>query len=202
MTQEVRQILSEETLNKAMNLFWEKGFVNTSINDIVNISGINRAVLYKNFGGKSKFFLATLEHFYKTITYTLHRPLRNKADGVNGIIQFFSQFIEIYDSAGLCSRGCFIIATASDINSHDEYVKYFIQEFIDGTRTSFRNLLAQSRTDKVLKEDIDIDSVADFLVGNLFGLLTLCRAPVPKEIYDNHIHGITYFLSTLTKNQL
>jgi TetR/AcrR family transcriptional regulator, transcriptional repressor for nem operon len=200
MRQEIKQSLSEEILDKAMNLFWEKGFGNTSINDIINTTGLNRATLYKTFGGKNKFFLATLEHFYQTVTYKVTRPLRNQADGINGIIEFFSQFIELYDSAGLCSRGCFIIATASDINSHDEHVVYFIEEFIVGIRTSFRNLLTQSRTDKLLKVDIDIDLMTDFLVGNLFGLLTLCRASVPKEVYDNHIHGITYFLSTLTTN--
>ena len=200
MKQDVRQSLSKEALDKAMNLFWKKGFGNTSINDIINTTGFNRATLYKTFGGKNQFFLATLKHFYQTVTYAVHRPLRNQADGINGIIAFFSQFIELYDSARLRSRGCFIIATASDINSHDEHVEYFVQEFIVDTRTSFRNLLTQSRTDKVLKEDIDIDSVTDFLVGNLFGLLTLCRASVPKEIYNNHIDGITYFLSTLTTN--
>ena len=200
MTKEIRQSLSEENLDKVVNLFWVKGFGNTSINDIVNTTGLNRATLYKTFGGKNKIFLATLEHFYQTVTYPVTLPLRNQADGVNGIIQFFSKFAELYDSTGLCSRGCFIIATASDINSHDEQVVYFIEEFIDGIRTSFRNLLAQSRTDKLLKADIDIESVTDFLVGNLFGLLTLCRASTSKKIYDNHILGITYFLSTLTTN--
>ena len=91
-----------------------------------------------------------------------------------------------------------IIATASDIHSHDKHVVHFIQEFIVGIRTSFSNLLTHSKREKSLKLEVDIDSVTDFLVGNLFGLMTLCRASVPKQIFDNHIHGITYFLSTLT----
>ena len=36
----------EETLHKAMNLFWEKGYNGTSMQDLINGLGINRASLY------------------------------------------------------------------------------------------------------------------------------------------------------------
>ena len=39
-----------------MNLFWEKGYGDTSIQDLVNHLGINRGSLYATYGGKRELF--------------------------------------------------------------------------------------------------------------------------------------------------
>ena len=51
-----KQFNEEEILKKAMELFWEKGFHATSIQDLVAHLGINRASLYDTFGGKEELF--------------------------------------------------------------------------------------------------------------------------------------------------
>ena len=48
----VKQFNEDEVLNKAMELFWKKGYNATSMQDIVDYLGINRASLYSTFGGK------------------------------------------------------------------------------------------------------------------------------------------------------
>ena len=198
MTQVFQRSLSDESLDKIMNLFWEKGYFNTSIEDITAVTGLNRAALYKYYGGKNKLFLAMLERFRKNITNEVTIPLQTAINGIEGLVSFFTQFLELYDSAGLRSRGCFLISTAVDIHSHNKEVDYFIKDFLDDLRTKFRNLLTHSKVEKLLKLEIDINSSADFLVGNLFGLMTLCRSSVPRQVFDNHVYGITTFLASLS----
>lgn len=69
-------------------------------------------------------------------------------------------------------------------------------------RTKFRNLLNFTKTEKLLKSEVDIDSSADFLVGNLFGLMTLCRSSAPRQVFENHVCGITTFLASLSTNAI
>jgi TetR/AcrR family transcriptional regulator, transcriptional repressor for nem operon len=202
MSQVIQRSLSEEVLDKTMNLFWEKGYFNTSIDDIAAVTGLNRAALYKYYGGKDKLFLAMLERFRKNITNKVTIPLQTKKNGIEGIATFFIQFLELYDSAGLRSRGCFLISTAVDIHSHNKEVNYFIKDFLDDMRTKFRNLLIHTKTEKLLKSEVDIDSSADFLVGNLFGLMTLCRSSAPRQVFENHVCGITTFLASLSTNAI
>jgi TetR/AcrR family transcriptional repressor of nem operon len=202
MSRVIQRSLSEEILDKTMNLFWEKGYFNTSIDDIAGVTGLNRAALYKYYGGKDKLFLAMLERFRKNITNKVTIPLQTKINGIQGIATFFTQFLELYDSAGLRSKGCFLISTAVDIHSHNKEVDYFIKDFLDDMRTKFRNLLTHTKTEKLLKSEVDIDSSADFLVGNLFGLMTLCRSSAPRQVFENHVFGITTFLASLSTNAI
>jgi TetR/AcrR family transcriptional regulator, transcriptional repressor for nem operon len=53
----------EEALQKAMQVFWKKGYNATSMEDLVSAMGINRASLYDTFGDKKQLYLAALRQF-------------------------------------------------------------------------------------------------------------------------------------------
>ena len=46
-----------------MHLFWRKEYANTPIEDIVDLTGFNRAAIYSRFGGKQGLFLAMLTRY-------------------------------------------------------------------------------------------------------------------------------------------
>ncbi len=54
---------SAEILEKAMNVFWRRGYTATSIQDLLDEMGINRFTLYAEFGGKQSLFAAVLDHY-------------------------------------------------------------------------------------------------------------------------------------------
>jgi TetR/AcrR family transcriptional regulator, transcriptional repressor for nem operon len=53
----------EDALQKAMQVFWKKGYNATSMEDLVTAMGINRASLYDTFGDKKQLYLAALRQF-------------------------------------------------------------------------------------------------------------------------------------------
>lgn len=195
-----QSILSEEVLDKTMNLFWEKGYFNTSVDDIITITGFNRAAIYKHFGGKDGLFLAMLKRYRKQVTELLTAPLRNPENGIEGVKSFFEQFAHLHANNGL-SRGCLLISTASDIPSHNKEVTAFINDFLSYLRKLFRTMLKNTAIKKQNKK-MDCESIADFLVGNVFGVMTLCRASAPKEVFDNHMAGIMDFLSSISSKSV
>ena len=54
-----------EVLTKAMNLFWKQGYAATSVQDLVQHLGINRASLYDTFGDKDQLFKKSFELYRK-----------------------------------------------------------------------------------------------------------------------------------------
>jgi TetR/AcrR family transcriptional repressor of nem operon len=51
----------ETVLEKATNLFWEKGFEASSLNELEARTGINKYSIYNEFGNKDKLFLACMD---------------------------------------------------------------------------------------------------------------------------------------------
>lgn len=66
------------------------------------------------------------------------------------------------------SKGCFLIATASDIPSHDKRVVKFIGEFIQHLRNLFLNNVSSAAKSGQLKYDGNNSAIADFLVGSVY----------------------------------
>lgn len=200
MSRVVQSSIRDDLLDLAMNLFWEKGFFNTSIEDIVENTGINRATMYKYFGDKRTLFIEMLKRYRQKMTPQFTMPLQNKTMGLLAISAFFDQFIHLDKNDMPC--GCFLIATASDIPSHDKEVARFINQFSSDLRAAFLACLVCAVDEKQLASHVDITAVADFLVANVFGLMTLHRTQRAAMVIKNQIAMMKYFLQTLAMEKL
>ena len=63
----VKQFERSEVLDRAMALFWQRGYEATSIRDLVEATGINRGSIYGTFGDKQGLFLAVLDRYAEKI---------------------------------------------------------------------------------------------------------------------------------------
>lgn len=55
-----------EVLEKAMPLFWKRGFADTGLQELEKATGVNKSGLYSEFKNKEDLFLATLRHYGET----------------------------------------------------------------------------------------------------------------------------------------
>ncbi len=53
----------QDVLQKAIQVFWKKGFADTSVQDLEKATGVNKSGLYSEFNDKQDLFLACLEHY-------------------------------------------------------------------------------------------------------------------------------------------
>src|SRR5580704_13875517 len=58
-----REFDTDAALEKAMRLFWAKGYEGTSVGDLTETLGISRPSLYAAFGDKQALFRAALERY-------------------------------------------------------------------------------------------------------------------------------------------
>lgn len=60
--------------------------------------------------------------------------------------------------------------------------------------------LCYNQAQHKLDDTLDSKAIADFLVGNVFGLFNLFRAHAPKAMLINQIHGILQYLESLIRH--
>ena len=52
-----------EALDKALHVFWQRGYEGTSLSDLTEAMGINRPSLYAAFGNKEELFRRALDRY-------------------------------------------------------------------------------------------------------------------------------------------
>lgn len=63
-----RTFCTEQALDAALDVFWEKGYEGASLQELTEAMGINRPSMYAAFGNKESLFLKALDHYAKKNT--------------------------------------------------------------------------------------------------------------------------------------
>src|SRR6267378_420333 len=97
----------DETLQKAMEVFWSRGYEAASIQDLVTHMGINRQSLYDTFGDKHALYLLALDRYLEVESRKVFELLERPGSVKRSLRQLFEGVVE----RSLCDRqrrGCFM----------------------------------------------------------------------------------------------
>jgi AcrR family transcriptional regulator len=61
-----REFDAEQALDKALHVFWQRGYEGTCLNDLTEAMGINKPSLYAAFGNKEELFRKALDRYAET----------------------------------------------------------------------------------------------------------------------------------------
>jgi len=114
-----KQFSEKETLNKAMELFWEKGFHATSMQDLVSHLGVNRASLYDTYGGKEELFEKAFAQYRKEAGSWVEELFEQHTSVKDGFRVLFEKAIEEV-VADECRKGCFVVNTITELTPGNE----------------------------------------------------------------------------------
>ncbi|MDH3970432.1 MAG: TetR/AcrR family transcriptional regulator, partial [Rhodospirillales bacterium] len=67
----------EEVLERAMAVFWRKGYAATSVRDLVEATGLNPGSLYDTFDDKHGLFLESVTLYRRTVVARRTGPLED-----------------------------------------------------------------------------------------------------------------------------
>jgi len=84
-----REFTHDVVLDRAMQVFWSRGYEATSIQYLVDRMGIQRGSLYGTFGDKRALFFAAIDRYDRVVTAKLLAALDGPASGKDAIREFF-----------------------------------------------------------------------------------------------------------------
>ncbi len=164
-----KQFNEEEILIKAMELFWEKGFHATSIQDLVSHLGINRASLYDTFGGKEELFNKAFTHYRSSSRDMLKELFESEKSVKSGFQKLFDKSIEesIEDT---CRKGCFVVNTTTELIPGDESLLQVLSENKINIEDLFANYIQKGIDGGEFPSSLDAEKVAAMLFTFYNGL--------------------------------
>jgi TetR/AcrR family transcriptional regulator, copper-responsive repressor len=99
----------EGVLEKALPVFWQNGFAQTSVQDLESATGVNKSGLYTEFKSKEELFSACLQHYIETRSG--EEILSSEPLGWKNI----ERFLELGPSAVRGQRGCFAVSSMREL---------------------------------------------------------------------------------------
>jgi AcrR family transcriptional regulator len=102
----------EVALEAAMLVFWRKGFLATSMNDLCDAMGIRSPSLYAAFGDKEALYLEAVEHYANTIGPSVWGSLWIGPTARAGVENLLTAAIAALPECGAGPAGCMVALAA------------------------------------------------------------------------------------------
>ncbi|WP_433435670.1 TetR/AcrR family transcriptional regulator [Nonomuraea sp. CA-141351] len=172
----------EVALQKALELFWERGYEATSMADLVEHLGIARASIYGTFGGKRELYLKALERYLGQRNVV--EPLSQPGPALPAIRAFLDSYVAECLADEL-RRGCMVVNSAVEFASRDGAVAAKVAASWAELETALAATLVRARAQGEIPPEKDPYALARFLLVLLQGLRVLGRAdPDPRRLRD------------------
>lgn len=169
---------AEEALTEARDAFWDAGYTGTSLDDLVDATGMNRPSLYGAFGDKHQLYLSTLDRYRELGRSAMKEELAPGRPLAAALRAVFARAIAIYSTG---SRGCYLIGTAATEAVQDAKVRGILaaglHELDDLLETRLRTAVRQGE----LATKIDPAALARVLCGVMNSLALRARAGDSRE---------------------
>ncbi len=82
----------DAVLDEFTELFWRKGYSQTSMTDLVDASGVHKSSLYSTFGTKEELFAKILRRYFAGRMDAMSALVDRAGPGVDGIHAFLSSY--------------------------------------------------------------------------------------------------------------
>jgi len=119
---------SETALEKAANLFWEKGYEATSTEDLLAAMDLQRGSLYNTFGSKKKVYQLALDCLEKKRFAALKKRLSESDQPIEVIRSIFLKLAE--GSPSEHYKGCYLGNTVAELSNIDAELTGAAQNYL------------------------------------------------------------------------
>ncbi|MEK6632614.1 MAG: TetR/AcrR family transcriptional regulator [Nitrospirota bacterium] len=171
----------DEALEKAMQVFWHKGYEATSMEDLLTAMNLNRGSLYATFGDKRELFLKAMDLYCtgggigKRISI-----LSQPGPAIPLVHQFLESMLE-FALSDPQRRGCLIANTAMELAPHQTDIAKKVSGRLQHLEDAFFTLLTRAKQEGELPKNKDPRALARVLVTMMQGTIVMVKAGTPAD---------------------
>jgi AcrR family transcriptional regulator len=127
----------------AKEVFWDRGYQGTAIDDLQEATGLSRSSLYLAFGTKRALFDAAVADYTESFINPRLRPVEGPEAGLKEAAAYFRR-LGAYFLRPDANRGCLFINSTAELAGRDPAFTPAAAAFTDRLRAAFGNALGHA----------------------------------------------------------
>lgn len=171
-----------EVLEKARDLFWERGYSATSIQDLERHLGISRSSLYRTFGGKRELYDRTLAGYQDEKMSRLQQLLAGTGHLRTILTELFTSTArQQHPDCQANARGCYVVNATTEMANACTRALTFVAQNRERFVTIMADALARAQVRGELEEQSDPVELADYLFVCYNGLQVVVQTRIERD---------------------
>ncbi|WP_440252914.1 TetR/AcrR family transcriptional regulator [Bradyrhizobium yuanmingense] len=159
----------DAAVERAMDVFWSRGYHATALPDLLRATRLSRGSLYAAFGDKHSLFLRALDRYIADALARMDGEFDPRNDPVDGLRACLAGYVE-RTSGSNGRRGCLLVATAMELAGGDADVGRRVAGFFKAMEAKVTDALSRAKAAGRLADGVEPPTAARVLVCFVEGL--------------------------------
>jgi TetR/AcrR family transcriptional repressor of nem operon len=166
----VREFDTEAAVEAAMAAFRRTGYEGTSIQDLVDATGVGRGSLYAAFGSKDGLYLAAVDRYRERFAVPLIEILRTSQAPARDLVR--EVLVSVVDEIVLdgSRQACLIVSAAMERVPSDPRVAERLRSTTGSLEDALTEVIAEGQAAGQVSSGHDARDLSRFLVTTMQGL--------------------------------
>jgi AcrR family transcriptional regulator len=190
--------LKEKIIRESLKLFSLKGFLGTSIHDILAAANTSKGGFYNHFASKEDLFFSVLDEARKIWREKNLKGLDKIQNPIEEIKQLLKNYKDRYlKDADDFPGGCVFITLSAELNDQRPQLSKEIEKGFVGLKGMLRRLLEQGKESGELIKAVDTDAATEILFSGMLGASLAYGVNKSKTGLDKSINALIEYLEQL-----
>jgi TetR/AcrR family transcriptional repressor of nem operon len=179
-----RQFDPDEVLEHSMREFWERGYRDTSVHDLVEATGVRPGSLYNTFqGGKRELFMGSLERYSKLVVPQKLGALETVGASVADVRAYFDGLVsDLLSPEGRI--GCLMVNSTIELAAADSEVSRVARGHMARLQRNATRALRNSKRRGEIPAHIQPDAKATQLMATAMGLMVVGKTNPGRKLLE------------------
>lgn len=175
----------EELIDRALKVFWSKGYNAASAQDLMQAMNIGQGSFYRTFpGGKKELYQKSLKRQAEKTIYRFNNELEESKDQIQFIRDFFMTIGS--RSKSQVNDGCFFGNTIVELSNLEEETKLISVNLLTKMRDNIEKAISKAQSQGKLKTKQSSKAIALHLI-NLWNGINITQRAYPDEEQINEM---------------
>ncbi|QNW94715.1 TetR/AcrR family transcriptional regulator [Acinetobacter seifertii] len=167
-----KEFETDEIADAAMQVFWRRGYAATSVQDLVDGTGLSRSSLYSTFQNKQGLYQKALQRYELLTTLNNVKLLSGSGSPKALIRQLLINVVEdeLNDSE---HKGCLVANACLELAGHDVDVSQFVASNLQKLQHALERLFIKAQQSGEISSTQNPRALASFFLNTMQGLRVL-----------------------------
>ena len=177
-----RQFDPEEVLDRSMREFWERGYHETSVDDLVAVTGVNPGSLYHAFpGGKRRLFLEALARYSRLVVPEKLGALQDAGAGLAELRAYFDGLVDdLTTPEG--RMGCLMVNSTMQLAAEDSEVGAVVRSHMERLERNAERALRNAKRRGEIRASVNPRTKATQLMATGMGLMVVGKTDPGRRV--------------------
>lgn len=182
---------------KGLEIFNEKGYYNTSLDDILTELNLSKGAFYHHFKSKEDYFISIVQNLMVQKVYALLvEPLDTFENPLPIIVESLENALEPGRQNEM-AYGFMLNDFLTEFHKRNEEISRYLKDIVNVWEVNLVSVLKKGKVDGHIARHVDCEGVATYIIASFMGMRTLMMDSSNRQLKYQYIQQLKQYFKSL-----